>query len=196
MFSSLKCLVSLFDVQVNSFASQKQEAGTHKKLQQKNYPSMNFHPRSSPFCCLCQDHHCQHKISGKGKYFCSHSTSSLPSFIKDNRWWKIISLFPGPTQETLIYLFVACWECQSWILLFRMNPYKVTSLLHQCEDMASVRPQTTAKPRHITITALSSTFWCWWTFLPFGHTPFVLPLVGLGASACAPHSHSWSSSQL
>lgn len=72
---------------------------------------------------------------GKGKYFYSHSTSSDPSSIKDNRWWKLISLFPGPTQETLIYFLLHAGNTEGESL-FRMNPYKVTSLLHQCEDMA------------------------------------------------------------
>lgn len=67
-------------------------------------------------------------------------------------------------------------------------------------------PLSEPKPLHnpgtsvtITITAPgsgSSTFWCWWTFLPFVHTYFVLLLVGLGASVCATRTHSWSSSQL
>lgn len=85
---------------------------------------------------------------GKGKYFCSHSTSSLPSFIKDNRWWKIISLFPGPTQEILIYFLLHVGNTKVKSYYSGWIPTKSPPCSSSVRTWSFIRPQTTAQSRH------------------------------------------------
>ena len=82
---------------------------SHGKLKLKNSPSMEF-----PFIIFLSLLPSRSPLSAQynrylGKASISVVTPHLPfpSFIKNNRRSKLISLFPGPAQETLIY-FVLC----------------------------------------------------------------------------------------
>lgn len=149
MFSSWKCLLSLLDVQVNSFASWKQEAGTHKKLKQKNYPSMKFPSSIFPILLpLPRSPLSAQDIWCLGRASISVVTPHLLSFIADNRWWKLISLFPCPTQETLIHFLLHGGNTKVESYYSGWIPPKSPPCSTSVRISPSIRPQTTAKSRH------------------------------------------------
>lgn len=83
---------------------------SHGKRKLKNSPSMEFpfiiflSLLPSPRSPLSAQY-----IWYLGRMSISVVTPHLPfpSFTKNNRWWKLISLFPSPARETLIY-FLCC----------------------------------------------------------------------------------------
>lgn len=75
------------------------------------------------------------------------------------------------------------------------------SQLHQCEDVPSTRPQTTAKSRHsVTITSHTSCLRYFSVLVLMSISSFCTHTLctfrALGASVCATCTHSCSSSQL
>lgn len=192
-------LVSLFNVHVNSFASRKLSGRITRKAKAEKFSfceiPIHYLPQFAPFAKITTVSTI-HLVLGKDKYFCSQSTSSLPPSIKSNRWWKLISLFPSPTQETLIYFLLCVGNTKDESYYSGWAPTKSPPCSTTGRIWPSARPQTTAKSRRfcdrheaqLLTQVVSLTFWCWWTFL-FSCTPFVFLLVGLGASIPATHTH-------